>query len=57
MTGMRFRLRTLMIVLAVAPPLLAFVYWTWGTRYSLFGPLLVLIALWIDYRNAQIKGR
>jgi len=53
----RNRLRTLLIVLAIAPPVLALVYWTWGTNYSIFGPLIVLIALWLDFRNAQPKRR
>jgi hypothetical protein len=51
----RFKLRALVIVFGVAPPVLALVYWTWGTKYSLFGPLFVLIALWLDFRNAQAK--
>jgi hypothetical protein len=54
---MQYRLRTLLIVLGVAPPILALAYWAWGTNYTIFGPLIVLIALWMDFRNAQAKRR
>lgn len=54
---MQFRLRTLLIDLGVAPPVLALCYWTWGTNYAVFGPLLFLIVLWIDFRNSQAKRR
>lgn len=54
---LRYKLRTLLIVLGVAPPALALVYWTWGTDYSLLSLIPVLVALWADFRNAQAKRR
>jgi hypothetical protein len=50
----RYSLRTLLIVLALGPLVLAMFYWGWPW------PALVaifLFALWIDFRNAQAKRR
>ena len=57
---MRFRLRTLMIVLGIGPPILA-----WGHLYSdalhLHSDALivaaVLLGLWLDFRRCETKTR
>jgi hypothetical protein len=61
---MRYRLRTLLIVLALGPPLLALVYWQRGVALGLLGGLifsapvfaLVAMAEAIARRHRKPKG-
>jgi len=53
----RYKLRTLLIVLAIAPLVLAIFYWTWpNIRGAML--LVVLIVFWFGFnQRAQLKAR
>ena len=50
-----YKLRTLLIVLALGPPVLAMMYWNrkWFAILDVFWWVLILIALWADYRRTN----
>lgn len=54
---MRYSLKTLLILMTVMPPAIAFVWFAWGLLLTL-GAIALLLALWIfvSYALARLCG-
>jgi len=52
---MQYRLRTLLILMAIGPPAIALLFWHWSVVLPHWTLVIVLVALWLDYRRRQYE--
>jgi len=50
---MRYRLRTLLIAMAIGPPAIALLFWHWSLVIPHWTLAIVVVAIWLDYRRRR----
>jgi hypothetical protein len=50
---MRYRLRTLMIATVIGPPAIALIFWHWSLVIPHWTIVIVMVAIWLDYRRRR----